>query len=80
MERYRNVTLCIDMMFLVKKIPFLVTISHGIKFGRAETLTDRKHLTIMSAIKHGVALYSKRGFRVSDAHTDNEFEPMRADL
>ena len=79
MERYKNVTLCIDIMF-VNKIPFLVTISRGIKFGTVETLTDRKHPTIMSAIKHVVALYSKRGFRVSDAHTDNEFEPMRADL
>jgi hypothetical protein len=79
MDQYRNVTLCIDIMF-VNKIPFLVTISRGIKFGTAETLTDRKHPTIMSAIKHVVALYSKRGFRVSDAHTDNKFEPMRADL
>jgi hypothetical protein len=64
----------------VNKIPFLVMISCGIKFGTAETLTDRKHPMIMTAIKHVVALYSKRGFRVSDAHTDNEFEPMRADL
>jgi hypothetical protein len=75
MERYRNVTLCIDIMF-VNKIPFLVTISCRIKI----SLTDRKHPTIMSAIKHVVALYSKRGFRVSDAHTDNEFEPMQANL
>jgi hypothetical protein len=58
MEGYKNVTLSIDIMF-VNKIPFLVTISRGIKFGTAETLTDRKHPTIMSAIKHVVALYSK---------------------
>jgi hypothetical protein len=61
MDRYRNVTLCIDIMF-VNKIAFLLTISRGIKFGTAEILKDRKHLTIMSAIKHVVALYSKRGF------------------
>ena len=64
----------------VNKIVFLVTISRGIKFGTAETLKDRKHPMIMSAIKHVVALYSKRGFRVSDAHTVNDFEPMRANL
>ena len=76
MDRYHNVTLCIDIMF-VNKIAFLVTISRGIKFGTAETLRDRKHPTIMSAIvKHVVALNSKRGFRVSDTHTDNEFEPQ----
>jgi hypothetical protein len=78
-HQYQNVTLCIDIMF-INKVAFLVTISRGIKFSTAETLKDRKHPTIMSAIKHVVALYSKRGFRVSDAHTDNEFEPMRADL
>ena len=79
MDRYRNVTLCIDIMF-INKIAFLVMISHGIKFGTAETLKDRKHPTIMSAIKSVVAIYSKRGFRVNEAHTDNEFEPMRAQL
>jgi hypothetical protein len=45
MEGYKNVTLCIDIMF-VNKIPFLVTISRGIKFSTVETLTDRKHPTI----------------------------------
>jgi hypothetical protein len=58
MDRYRNVALCIDIMF-VNKIAFLVTISRGIKFGTAETLRDRKHLTIMSAIKSVVALYTQ---------------------
>ena len=79
MERYRDVTLCIDIMY-VSKIAFLVTVSRGIKFGTAETLKDRKHPTIMTAIKHVVAIYSQRGFRVNTAHTDNEFEPMRAQL
>ena len=61
MDRYRNVTLYIEIMF-VNKIAFLVTTSRGIKFSMAETLKDRKHPTIMSTIKHVVALYSKRGF------------------
>jgi hypothetical protein len=61
MDQYRNVTLCVDIMF-VNEIAFLVTISRGIKFGTAKTLRDRKHPTIISVIKHVVALYSKRGF------------------
>ena len=80
MERYHNVTLCIDIMY-VNKIAFLVMIFHGIKSGTAETLKDRKHPTIMTAIKDVVAVYSQSGFRVNDeTHTDNEFEPMRAQL
>ena len=35
MDGYRNVTLCIDIMF-VNKIAFLVMISRGIKFGMVE--------------------------------------------
>jgi hypothetical protein len=70
------VTLCIDIM-CVNKIAFLVTISHGIKFSTTETLKDRKHPTIMMAIRQVLALYAKRGFHVNMAHTDNEFEPIR---
>jgi hypothetical protein len=50
MERYRNVTLCIDIMS-VNKIAFLVMISHGIKFSTVETLKDRKNPTITTAIR-----------------------------
>jgi hypothetical protein len=35
MEKYRDLTLCIDMMF-VNKLPFLVTISRGVMFGTGE--------------------------------------------
>jgi hypothetical protein len=35
MEKYRELTLCVDVMF-VNKLPFLVTISRGIKFGTVE--------------------------------------------
>jgi hypothetical protein len=35
MEKYQQVTLCIDIMF-VNKLPFLVTISRDIKFGTVE--------------------------------------------
>jgi hypothetical protein len=41
MANYRDVTLCVDIMF-VNKIPFLVTISRNIKFGTAEVLKNRR--------------------------------------
>jgi hypothetical protein len=79
MEKHRDVTICVDIMF-VNKIPFLVSISHNIKFGTIETIKNRQHKTILLGIKHIKALYAQRGFRVRMAHTDNEFAAMRADL
>jgi hypothetical protein len=79
MDQHRDVTICIDIMF-VNQIPFLVTISRAIKFGTVEVLKNRKHPTILQAIKNVNALYKNRGFRLMTGHTDNEFEPMRGNL
>ena len=43
-ERYKNVTLAIDIMF-VNKIPFLVTISLGIGFGTVQHLRSQTNCT-----------------------------------
>jgi hypothetical protein len=79
MERYTDVTLCIDIMF-VNKLPFLVTISKHIKFGTVEAIKSRKHKVLLAALKGVKRLYALRGFRVKYGHVDNEFEPMRGDL
>jgi hypothetical protein len=79
MERYRDVTLCVDIMF-VNKIPFLVTISRHIKFGTVEAIKSRHHKVVLAALKNVKRLYAQRGFRVRYGHVDNEFEPMRGDL
>jgi hypothetical protein len=34
----------------------------------------------MNAIKQVSAIYTRRGFRITMGHTDNEFEPMRGDF
>ena len=39
MSKHKSVTIAIDIMF-VNKIPFLVTISHGMKFGTVEALSN----------------------------------------
>ena len=51
MERYRDVTLCIGIMY-VNGVPFLVTISRHIKFGTVEVLKNRKMTSIVSSIKN----------------------------
>jgi hypothetical protein len=79
MERYKNVTLAGDIMF-VNNIPFFVTISRAIKFATSEMIANRKNATILIAIKQVVSAYSKRGFIITHLLMDGEFEPMRGDL
>ena len=40
LEKYRDVTLCVDIMF-VNKIPFIITISRYIKIITVEVLPNR---------------------------------------
>lgn len=37
MERYRNITLAIDIMF-INKVPFFITISRNVKFRTVEMI------------------------------------------
>ena len=76
---YQKVTLSGDIMFL-NKVPFLVTISHKLKFSTAEALTNRKQKTIFTGVRHVVDIYKKRGFQVETILMDCEFECLRADL
>jgi hypothetical protein len=64
MEKYRDVTLCIDIMF-VNKVPFLITISRHIKFGTVEVLKNRKTTNVIAAIGNFNKLYQIRGFRLT---------------
>jgi len=79
LEKYRNVTLCIDIMF-VNKIPFIITISRYIKFITVEVLKNRQTKTLSKILKNVTSMYEKRGFIVSSILGDCEFEPLRVDL
>jgi hypothetical protein len=56
MYKYRDLTLCIDVMF-VNKLPFLVTISRGIKFGTVKSIKSRKLKELLTAIKSVKRIY-----------------------
>jgi hypothetical protein len=64
MERHRDVTLCVDIMF-VNQIPFFITISRNIKFGTIEVLKNRKNPTILQAFKNVNAIYNNLGFQIT---------------
>jgi hypothetical protein len=73
MEQYRDITLCIDIMF-VNQIPFFLSISRSIKFITVSVLPNRKEVSLTKALKEIHALYRKRGFGIRNALGDSEFE------
>jgi hypothetical protein len=73
---FQRAMLAIDIMF-VNKIPFLVTISKGLRFGMSEVLKNRHVHTIAKVIENVLWLYRHRGFRVTECKADMEFEPVQ---
>ncbi len=76
MDQYRNITLCIDLMF-VNKIPFFLSISRNIKFITATVLSNRKEESLVKALTEIYGVYRKRGFRIHTVLGDSEFECTR---
>lgn len=75
MDRYWNVTICGDIMF-INKIPFPITISRHIKFGTSEMLVTRSAANIKTAIKNIQKVYKTRGFKIDMLMMDGEFESL----
>ena len=68
-----NVTLSVDVMF-VNRIPFLTFISRHLKFTTAETLHNRTTSHLVQCVTNVKDVYTKRGFNVTTALMDREFE------
>jgi hypothetical protein len=76
MEQCRDITLCIDIMF-VNRIPFFLSISKKIRFITAEVLDNRKEGSLIKALRRIYGLYRKRGFCITNILGDSEFECTR---
>jgi hypothetical protein len=79
MEKYRNVTLAFDLMY-VNKVVFLVTFSRHICFGTAKRIESRREEVVTAGLKAIVQLYKSRGFKVDTFLGDREFESLRDDI
>jgi hypothetical protein len=73
MAKYRDITLCIDNMF-VNKVGFFMSISRDIHFITAEAIPNRQGKTIMACLLNVYGAYRQRGFRITHVHGDLEFE------
>ena len=61
----------------VNKIPFLVTLSHALRFGTVSALPNRQTGTVVTRLKQTIRLYKHRGFHIRSLFADSEFESMR---
>ena len=64
----------------VKKIPFFTTVSGDIKFTTVEGIETRTVRQLVDSTDKVRALYSARGFKLTNANLDREFIPMRRHL
>ena len=76
--KYKNVVLSADFMF-VNQIPFLNTISHGLKFITTRQMAP-KAANSTETFKIIKKFYALRGFRITEIRADGQFEPIRGDL
>ena len=75
-EKYRDVTLAVDIMF-VRGYRFLISVSEHIVFGTVGYLPDAKIVTLEKSFERVCNLYKTRGFRVTIAMMDGQFEPLQ---
>ena len=76
----KNVTLCIDYMFL-DKMTFLVTISRNLHFITIANITTRAmQLHCLPAMKNVTGLYKAPSFTIDAIHVDEEFKSLKQSL
>jgi hypothetical protein len=76
MEKYKNVTLSFDLMY-VNKVTFLMTLSRHIHFGTAVWLSSRCEAEIMKGLRFVFQTYKAQGFKIDVLLGDGEFELLR---
>ena len=79
MDRYKNITLAIDIMYF-DRIPFLLMISRDVHFYTAEKITNRENKIIMECLRKMLAMYDIRGFTIQFILGDGEFRHMIGDI
>ena len=79
MDRYRDVTLSIDIMH-VNGILFFIGISRHIKHIVVVPINKKDHQSMLESIDKVSGIYEARGFNIKNVYMDNAFECLRDDL
>ena len=75
LKKYKNVTLCIDVMF-VNNIKFLLTVSQHIDFVTAQYVPSKKYSGYVKPIEMICNMYAARWFMVTVILADPEFKHL----
>ena len=73
LDRYKNVTLTADIMF-VNNIILFITISRHMQSGTTEVITYAKTSTLIYSAVNVSRVYKKRGFHISTLPVDGNFD------
>jgi hypothetical protein len=76
----QHVTLFGDICFVIKKVPFFITVSDHLKFTTTEHIVNHKLKQIVLAPLHVKAIYAARDFQIKVMIIDGEFVPLKHDL
>jgi hypothetical protein len=76
LQHHIDVRLCMDI-FYVQGHPFFHTISRKVQFRTVAPVLNRNKATLLRVIKPVLAMYTSRGFNISDLRADMEFECIR---
>ena len=79
LKRHPGLTITVDVFF-INNIPFLLSMSRGLKFMTIEFLPKRQSKTIKENINSICKLYQGCRFTVDSIYADSEFEPLRPDF
>ena len=77
LKRHPGVTIIVDIFF-INNIPFLLSLSWGLRFLPVVVLPNQQIQTIKDRIRSICRLYQRHGFKVESLHADSEFEPIRS--
>ena len=79
LKRHPGITITMDILF-VNNMPFLLSMSQGLKFMTIEALLNRQIKTIKGKISTICTLYQGHRFTVDSIYAGSKFEPFRPDF
>ena len=79
LKRHPGLTVTLDIFF-INNIPFLLSMSRGLKFMTVEVLPNRQSKTIQEKIHSICKLYQGCRFTVDSIYADSEFETLRPEF
>jgi hypothetical protein len=79
LQHHKNVTLCIDIIY-VNKMIFFHSISRKLKIRTVSNIINRDKNTLLKETRNIIDLYKNRGFEEDNIHADMELECICTDM